>query len=192
MNERWMALALEEARAAAREGEAPVGALAVVDGEVVARGRNRRESDRDPTAHAELIAVRDAAEHLGRWRLSGATVYVTLEPCPMCAGALILARVDRIVFGAYDFKAGACGSVVDLFEAGRFNHRPDIVGGVMAEACGRVLTEFFEERRKPRKDKVEISGSASPPEGNVGRLDSAPLARAQVLAAGNRGSVALR
>ncbi|MFZ5862200.1 MAG: tRNA adenosine(34) deaminase TadA [Nitrospirota bacterium] len=159
MNEPWMALALEEARAAAREGEAPVGAIVVVDGEVAARGRNRRETDRDPTAHAELIAVRDAAEHLGRWRLSGATVYVTLEPCPMCAGALILARVDRIVFGAYDPKAGACGSVVDLFESGRFNHRPEIVGGVMAEACGRVLSEFFEGRRGQQKIKIERSGS---------------------------------
>jgi tRNA(adenine34) deaminase len=192
MNESWMALALEEARAAARDGEAPVGAVVVVGGEVVARGRNRRETDQDPTAHAELVAVRDAAGSLGRWRLSGATVYVTLEPCPMCAGALILARVDRIVFGAYDPKAGACGSVVDLFDGGRFNHRPDIVGGVMAEACGRVLTEFFEERRQQGQDKVKISGSASPPERNVGRLDSAPLARAQVLVAGNRGSVALR
>ncbi|MFZ5877471.1 MAG: tRNA adenosine(34) deaminase TadA [Nitrospirota bacterium] len=166
-----MAMALEEAKAAARDGEAPVGAVVVVDGEVVARARNRREMDRDPTAHAELLAVREAAERLGRWRLAGATVYVTLEPCPMCAGALILARVDRIVFGAYDPKAGACGSVVDLFEAGRFNHRPEIVGGVMAEACGRVLTEFFEGRRKRGQLKVKISGS---------------------LGTGNRASVALR
>jgi tRNA(adenine34) deaminase len=154
-----MALALEEAEAAAREGEAPVGAVVVVGGEVVARGRNRRENDRDPTAHAELLAVRDAAARLGRWRLSGATVYVTLEPCPMCAGSLILARVDRVVFGAYDPKAGACGSVVNLFEAGRFNHRPDIVVGVMAEACGRVLTEFFAERRKQGQDNSQLSGS---------------------------------
>jgi tRNA(adenine34) deaminase len=142
-----MALALQEARAAAQEGEAPVGAVVVVDGQVIARGRNRRENDRDPTAHAELLALRDAATTLGRWRLTGATVYVTLEPCPMCAGALILARVDRVVFGAADPKAGACGSVVDLFEPGRFNHCPEIVGGVMAEACGRALSEFFAERR---------------------------------------------
>jgi tRNA(adenine34) deaminase len=151
LNEPWMALALEEAGLAAREGEAPVGAIVVVGGEVVARARNRREMHRDPTAHAELLAVREAAERLGRWRLAGATVYVTLEPCPMCAGALILARVDRIVFGAYDPKAGACGSVVDLFESGRFNHRPEIVGGVMAEACGRALTEFFAERREQQR-----------------------------------------
>lgn len=142
-----MALALNEAKTAAREGEAPVGAVVVVNGEVIARSRNRRESDRDPTAHAELIALREAATTLGRWRLTGATVYVTLEPCPMCAGALILARVDRVVFGAADPKAGACGSVVDLFEPGRFNHRPEIVSGVMAEACGRALSGFFAERR---------------------------------------------
>jgi tRNA(adenine34) deaminase len=143
----WMALALQEAEIAAQEGEAPVGAVVVVGGEMVARARNRREGERDPTAHAELIAVRDAATTLGRWRLTGATVYVTLEPCPMCAGAMILARVDRVVYGATDPKAGACGSVVNLFEPGRFNHRPDILGGVGAEACGRVLREFFEGKR---------------------------------------------
>lgn len=147
VDEQWMALALEEAAAAARDGEVPVGAVVILDGEVVARARNRREGDRDPTAHAELIAVRDAATTLGRWRLTGATVYVTLEPCPMCAGAMMLARVDRVVYGAADPKAGACGSVVDLFEPGRFNHRPEIVGGVMAEACGRVLSEFFAGKR---------------------------------------------
>jgi tRNA(adenine34) deaminase len=156
-----MALALEEAEAAARQGEAPVGAIVVVEGEVVARGRNRRESDQDPTAHAELLAVREAAERLARWRLSGATVYVTLEPCPMCAGALILARVDRVVFGAYDPKAGACGSVVDLFQAGQFNHQPEIVGGVMAEACGRVLTDFFEVRRGQQKIKATDLAASS-------------------------------
>lgn len=146
-DEQWMALALQEAEAAAQEDEAPVGAVVVVNGEMIACGRNRRESDRDPTAHAELIALRDAAATLGRWRLSGATVYVTLEPCPMCAGAMILARIDRVVYGAADPKAGAGGSVVDLFEPGRFNHRPEIIGGVMAEACGRVLTAFFTEKR---------------------------------------------
>ena len=143
----WMAVALQEAEAAARDDEVPVGAVVVVGGELVARARNRRESDRDPTAHAELIALRDAAMTLGRWRLSGATVYVTLEPCPMCAGAMILARVDRVVYGAADPKAGACGSVVDLFEPGRFNHRSAITSGVMAGACGRVLSEFFADKR---------------------------------------------
>lgn len=147
VDEQWMGFALQEAKAAAREDEAPVGAIVVLGGEVVARACNRRESDRDPTAHAELIALRDAATTLGRWRLSGATLYVTLEPCPMCAGAMILARVDRVVYGAADPKAGACGSVVDLFEPGRFNHRPEIIGGVMAAACGRVLSEFFSGKR---------------------------------------------
>ncbi len=146
-DEQWMTLALEDAAAAAREGEVPVGAVVVVGGEMVARAHNRRENTADPTAHAELIAVRDAATTLGRWRLSGATVYVTLEPCPMCAGAMILARVDRVVYGAADPKAGACGSVVNVFEPGRFNHRPDIVGGVMAGACGRALSEFFAGKR---------------------------------------------
>jgi tRNA(adenine34) deaminase len=142
-----MALALQEAETAAREDEVPVGAVVVVGGDVVARARNRREGDRDPTAHAELLALRDAAMALGRWRLTGATVYVTLEPCPMCAGAMILARVDRIVYGAADAKAGACGSVVNVFEPGKFNHRPDIVGGVRSHACGRVLSEFFAGKR---------------------------------------------
>ncbi|MEW6683857.1 MAG: tRNA adenosine(34) deaminase TadA [Nitrospirota bacterium] len=158
VDEQWMGLALQEAKAAAQEDEAPVGAIVVLDGEVVARARNRRESDRDPTAHAELIALRDAATTLGRWRLSGATVYVTLEPCPMCAGAMILARVDRVVYGAADPKAGACGSVVDLFEPRRFNHRPEIIGGVMAEACGRVLSDFFVGKRGKERWPSPVEG----------------------------------
>ncbi len=158
-DEQWMALALQEAEAAALEGEAPVGAIVVLDGDVVARAHNRREGDRDPTGHAELLAVRDAAATLGRWRLTGATVYVTLEPCPMCAGAMVLARVDRVVYGAADPKAGACGSVVDLFEAGRFNHRPEIIGGVMAEACGRLLSEFFAGKRCSQR--IETSAGSA-------------------------------
>jgi tRNA(adenine34) deaminase len=142
-----MKWALREAERAAAVGDVPVGALVVVRGEIVARAHNRREADHDPTAHAELIAIRDAALALGRWRLGGATVYTTLEPCPMCAGAMIAARVDRVVFGASDPKAGACGSVVDLFATGTFNHRPVVVGGVMREPCGLVLQEFFEARR---------------------------------------------
>jgi tRNA(adenine34) deaminase len=117
----WMAQALDEARRAAEEGDVPVGAVVVVRGEIIARAHNRREADRDPTAHAELAALRDAAATLGRWRLHGAELYTTLEPCPMCAGAMIAARIDRVVFGARS-KAGACGSVVDLFSPGRFNH----------------------------------------------------------------------
>lgn len=145
----WMARALDEARLAAEAGDVPVGAVVVVRGEIVARAQNRRERDTDPTAHAELLALRDAAMTLGRWRLTGAEIYSTLEPCPMCAGAMIAARVDRVIFGAFDPKAGACGSVVDLFAPGRFNHRPMVVGGIMAERCGEVLRGFFALRRSP-------------------------------------------
>jgi len=146
----WMACALREARRAAVAGEVPVGAVVVVRGEVVARAHNRREADRDPTAHAELLALRDASTVLGRWRLHGAELYTTLEPCPMCAGALNAARVDRVVFGARDPKAGACGSVVDLFTPGRFNHHPAVIGDIMADACGLVLREFFSAKRVAR------------------------------------------
>lgn len=145
----WMARALDEARLAAEAGDVPVGAVVVVRGEIVARAQNRRERDTDPTAHAELLALRDAAMTLGRWRLTGVEIYSTLEPCPMCAGAMIAARVDRVIFGAFDPKAGACGSVVDLFAPGRFNHRPMVVGGIMAERCGEVLRGFFALRRSP-------------------------------------------
>ncbi|MEO5656017.1 MAG: tRNA adenosine(34) deaminase TadA [Nitrospiria bacterium] len=146
-SEEWMARALDEAREAARAGDVPVGALVVSGDRVLARAQNRRERDTDPTAHAELLALQDAAKALGRWRLTGVEIYSTLEPCPMCAGAMIAARIDRVIFGAFDPKAGACGSVVDLFAPGRFNHRPMVVGGVMAERCGEVLREFFAGRR---------------------------------------------
>ncbi len=143
--------AMEEALALAREasaaGEVPVGAVALFEGRVVGRGRNRREEDRDPSAHAELLAVREAARTLGRWRLSGVTVVVTLEPCAMCAGALVLARVDRLVVGAADPKAGAVGSLMDLSRDPRLNHRFPVERGVLAEACGAVLKDFFRARR---------------------------------------------
>ena len=142
-----MALALDEARAAASCGEVPVGAVVVHDGEVVARAHNLREGLQDPSAHAELLALREAARKLGRWRLSGCTLYVTLEPCAMCAGALVLARIDRLVYGCDDPKAGACGSVIDIVREPKLNHRIEIVRGVLARECGHVLTEFFESRR---------------------------------------------
>jgi tRNA(adenine34) deaminase len=142
-----MALALDEARGAAAHGEVPVGAVVVHDGEVIARAHNLREGLQDPSAHAELLALREAARTLGRWRLTGCTLYVTLEPCAMCAGALVLARIDRLVYGCDDPKAGACGSVVDLVREPRFNHRPEVVGGVLSEACGQILTEFFSSCR---------------------------------------------
>jgi len=147
----YMSLALDEARAAGAEGEAPVGAVVVCEGAVVARARNARESAADPTAHAELIAIREAAERLGRWRLSDCTLYVTLEPCPMCAGALVNARIDRVVFGASDPKAGAVGTLMDLSSDGRLNHRFAVTRGVLEGECSAVLTEFFRGLRNRQK-----------------------------------------
>lgn len=143
-----MGLALVEARAALATGDVPVGAV-VVDrfGTVIATGRNRREADGDPTAHAELIAVRAAARVLGQWRLEGCTLVVTLEPCTMCAGALVLARLPQLIFGAYDPKAGACGSVSDVTGDPRLNHRVEVTGGVRANECGDELRAFFRARR---------------------------------------------
>jgi len=142
-----MKLALDEARLAPAHGDVPVGAVVVLDGEVVAARHNERELTGDPTAHAELLAVRDAAQAVGSWRLGGATVVVTLEPCPMCAGALYQSRIDRLVFGAPDMKAGACGSLYNLGSDPRLNHEFDVVHGVMADECAVLLTDFFASRR---------------------------------------------
>jgi tRNA(adenine34) deaminase len=144
----WMRLALAEAAGAPEHGDVPVGAV-VVDaaGQVIGRGRNRREADADPTAHAELAAMRAAAAALGRWRLDDCTLVVTLEPCPMCAGALLQARVGRLVFGAPDPKAGAAGSVLDLVGERRLPHRVEVVGGVLAAEAAELLREFFRARR---------------------------------------------
>ncbi|WP_208028360.1 tRNA adenosine(34) deaminase TadA [Rhabdothermincola sediminis] len=142
-----MAIALDEARRAPNHGDVPIGAVVVIGGRVVARRHNEREKLGDPTAHAELLALRDAAEALGRWRLDGATMVVTLEPCPMCAGALVNARIGRLVFGATDPKAGACGSLYNLSCDPRLNHEFELTGGVQAEACGALLTSFFRDRR---------------------------------------------
>jgi tRNA(adenine34) deaminase len=139
--------ALALAREAGERGEVPVGAVVVVDGRIVGRGANARESARDPTAHAELLAIQDAARTLGRWRLSGATLVVTLEPCAMCAGAMVLARIDRLVFGASDPKAGAAGSLMDLTADPRLNHRFPVERGVLAEEAGDLLRTFFRARR---------------------------------------------
>ncbi len=143
----WMDLALAEARRAGEAGEVPVGAVIVRDGALIAHAGNRTVRDQDPTAHAEILVIRDAAESLDDWRLSGCTLYVTLEPCAMCAGAIVLARIDRVVFGAWDPKAGMVGSVGDLLRHPRLNHRPEVLAGVCAEDCGAVLTRFFEQRR---------------------------------------------
>jgi len=146
-DERFMGLALDLAREAGAAGEVPVGALVVSDGEVVGRGFNRPIGRHDPTAHAEVMALRDAAHNLGNYRLPGCTLYVTLEPCAMCAGAIMHARIDRVVFGARDPKTGAAGSVIDLFAEARLNHHTTVVGDVMAEACGSLLSGFFAARR---------------------------------------------
>jgi tRNA(adenine34) deaminase len=139
--------ALRLAAEAGAAGEVPVGAVAVCDGLVVGRGRNGREADKDPTAHAELLAVQEAARTLGRWRLTGVTVFVTLEPCAMCAGAMVLARVDRLVFGASDPKAGAVGSLMDLSADPRLNHRFPVERGLLGEEAGELLRSFFRVRR---------------------------------------------
>ncbi|GAB4281489.1 MAG: tRNA adenosine(34) deaminase TadA [Coriobacteriia bacterium] len=144
----YMALALEEARAAAEEGEVPIGAVVVCEGAVVARAHNRRESDLDPTAHAELLAMREAARRLGRWRLADCTVYVTLEPCPMCAGAMHQARIERLVYGATDPKAGAVGTLYDLSNDERLNHRFSYTAGVLAEESAALLRGFFGRLRR--------------------------------------------
>ncbi len=146
--EELMGLALDEARAALETQDVPVGAVVVdASGRVIGRGRNRREADGDPTAHAEMLAVREAAAVLGQWRLEGCTLVVTLEPCTMCAGALVLARLPRLVFGAFDPKAGACGSVSDVTGDPRLNHRVEVLGGVRAAECGEELRAFFRARR---------------------------------------------
>jgi tRNA(adenine34) deaminase len=145
--QRFMALALEQARLAWLEGEVPVGAVVVKDGEVIATGYNRPIGRHDPTAHAEITALRAAAEKLGNYRLPGCELYVTLEPCIMCSGAMMHARLARVVYAATDPKTGACGSVVNLFEEDRLNHHTGVLGGVMAEEASGLLKAFFAERR---------------------------------------------
>jgi tRNA(adenine34) deaminase len=135
--------ALAAARDAARHGDVPIGALVVYDGDVIATSANRTLRDQDPTAHAEVVALREAARVKGSWRLDGCTLYVTVEPCAMCAGAVVLSRIDRLVFGAWDEKAGMVGSVGDIVRHPRLNHRAEVVAGVMAKECGELLREFF-------------------------------------------------
>jgi tRNA(adenine34) deaminase len=143
----WMREALAAAAEAAAAGDVPVGAVVVRDGAIVSRANNRTVRDQDPTAHAEMVALRDAARTLRRWRLDDCTLVVTLEPCAMCAGALVLARVGRLVFGAWDEKAGMAGSVGDIVRHPKLNHRPEVVAGVLADQCAAILTDFFRERR---------------------------------------------
>jgi len=146
-DEYFMRLALREAERATEHDDVPVGAVVVADGEVVGAGHNERELRQDPTAHAEMIALREAAQAAGSWRVLEAVLYVTLEPCAMCAGAIVLARVPRVVFGTTDPKAGAAGSVLDVLGEPRLNHRPEVAGGLLAEECAALLSDFFAPRR---------------------------------------------
>lgn len=148
-----MKAALKLAARAETRGEVPIGALLVREGKVLGRGYNLRETRRRPTAHAELLAIEAAAKKLGAWRLADTTLYVTLEPCLMCWGAILLARIPRVVYGADDPKAGVCGSILSLHEEKRFNHHPELIRGVLAEESGRILSDFFKRLREEKKPK---------------------------------------
>ncbi len=151
MHETYMQMAYQEALAAWEEDEVPVGAVIVYDNQVIAAAHNQRETLRDPTAHAEMIAITQAAESLGSWRLDRCTLYVTLEPCPMCAGAILQARLPQLVYGAPDPKAGAVHTLYELLADRRLNHRSQVVSGVLLEPCGEILTRFFAEKRRQGK-----------------------------------------
>jgi tRNA(adenine34) deaminase len=146
-DEYWMRMALAEAERAMEEGEVPVGAVLIQGNTVIGRGRNQVEALQDPTAHAEMIAITSSTETLKSRRLSDTTLYVTLEPCAMCAGAIVLARIERVVFGAWDPKAGACGTLMNILSDPRLNHQPEITSGVLADQCGAILSQFFQQLR---------------------------------------------
>lgn len=156
---RFMELALQQARLAPLVGEVPIGAVLVSDNHILAAAHNYREISQDPTAHAEIIIIRKAAEQLKTWRLTNATLYVTLEPCPMCAGAIVQARIARIVFGAWDPKAGACGSILDIPSERRFNHRVQVTGGLREEESRGLLQEFFRTKREALAEQRKLSKS---------------------------------
>jgi tRNA(adenine34) deaminase len=147
-HDRFMRAALDEAAIAAEEDEVPVGAVIVHEGKIIARAHNQREKLSDNTAHAEMIALTQAATYLGSWRLCGCTIYVTLEPCPMCAGALVMGRVDKLIYGPADPKAGACGSIYNIVNDQRLNHRIEVTAGFMEEPCRKILQDFFSRKRK--------------------------------------------
>ena len=154
-DERYMQMAIEQARIAEDNGDVPIGAVIVSENGIIGKAYNQREQLQDPTAHAEIIALTQAAAALENWHLNGCTIYVTLEPCPMCAGALVLARMDRLVYGCDDPKAGACKSLYNIVQDERLNHRLEMTSGVLAEQCGQLLQEFFAHRREENKnDKV--------------------------------------
>jgi len=150
--EKMMKEALAQAELALAMGEVPVGAIIEKDGEIIGRGHNRTETMKDPTAHAEILAIKEAAAKLGGWRLLGCTLYVTTEPCSMCAGAIVLARLAKVVIGTKDPKAGACGSILNIIENPRLNHRPEVVFGIMEEDCRRIMQDFFTLLRKKKSE----------------------------------------
>ena len=153
LDQRYMRMALGQAEIAEANGDVPIGVVIVYENRVVAKAYNQRQQLNDPTAHAEIIALTQAAEAVGNWRLEGCTIYVTLEPCPMCAGALVLARIDRLVFGTDDPKAGACGSLYNITQDARLNHRVQITSGVLIEECKSQLQAFFQRRREENRSE---------------------------------------
>jgi tRNA(adenine34) deaminase len=152
-DEYYMQLAIEEAKKAEEIGEVPIGAIIVKDGEIIARAHNLRERDQRSIAHAELLAIDEACKALGSWRLEGATLYVTLEPCAMCAGAIVLSRIEKVVFGASDPKGGCAGTLMNLLQEERFNHQAEVISGVLQEECGQMLSDFFRKIRMKKKQQ---------------------------------------
>ena len=156
-DERYMVNAIDQAYIAEENGDVPIGCVIVYANRVIAKAYNQRQQLNDPTAHAEIIALTQAAEFVGNWRLNGCTIYVTLEPCPMCAGALVLGRIDRLVYGCDDPKAGACKSLYNIVQDERLNHRLEVTSGVLADKCGRQLQEFFQRRRQENRDDSRLT-----------------------------------
>ncbi|WP_416656032.1 tRNA adenosine(34) deaminase TadA [Bacillus amyloliquefaciens] len=152
-DEYYMREAIKEAKKAEAKGEVPIGAVLVLHDEIVARAHNLRETEQRSLAHAEMLAIDEACRELGTWRLEDAVLYVTLEPCPMCAGAVVLSRVDKVVFGAFDPKGGCTGTLMNLLQEERFNHQAEVVSGVLEEECGEMLSAFFRKLRRQKKDK---------------------------------------
>jgi len=150
-NERYMRYAVQMAERALEIGEVPVGCVIIHDGQIIGKAHNQRETLQDPTAHAEILAITQAAAHVGSWRLENTKLFVTLEPCPMCAGAIILSRIPEVYFGATDPKAGVCGTLMNLLEDDRFNHNPTVTAGLLADDCGRLLSGFFQSIRQQRR-----------------------------------------
>lgn len=162
--EHYMRLAIEEAKKAEAIGEVPIGCVIVKDDEVISTGYNHRETDQQATAHAELIAIEEACRKLGNWRLEGCELYVTLEPCPMCAGAIMLSRIEHVIFGAVDPKGGCCGTLMNLVQDDRFNHVSQLTSGILEKECGEMLTTFFRELRVKKKARKRAMGCITPDE----------------------------